>query len=305
MSGVKVLHLLAQAAGRTDVAWGETHAAHGLGLAFCYVRGQFAAPFFSNIDLPHRAASLLGCRFEATWTDDPEAAWAFIRSGLDSGSPVKMAGPEDSVVYACEDADEVTARRVFARGVGGPALEGAVSWEAFAEWVPRWVPLGGGGMYYPAGLADRPCIEDFVTEVARRVVEWQEHHPGAGRLGDPSNYGVSALEQFLADLLQPEINIPDEYIDCISINFQYNARAALADYFADVAGELGGRQAELVEDVAGAYRSAALNLERYARTGTGGRRGTEASRKQISETVGAALEAERQAFAAMAALAGP
>jgi hypothetical protein len=158
-------------------------------------------------------------------------------------------------------------------------------------------------MHYAAGLAERPRTEAFVRVVARRAVDWQEHHPGAGRLGDASNYGTSALEQFLADLLQPEIGIPGEYIDCISINFQCNARAALAEFFEDAARELGGRKGDLAGVVAGAYRSAAQSLERYARAGMGARRGTEAGRDAIKGTVGAALEAERRAYSAMEALA--
>lgn len=299
ISGVKVLYLLAQAAGYSDITWGEAHAAYGLGLAFCYIRGQFAAVYSSNMDLPERAGSLLGCRFEATWTADAHEAWDFIKTGLDAGNPVKMAGPEDSVVYAYSDADDIADRCVSARGVGGPAMNGKVSWEDFSNWVPRWVPLGGGGMYRLAEKAQKPSLEDAVRSLAKRVTEWQNNHPAVGRFGEASNYGVSALEQFLADLLQPEIEIPGEYINCISINFQHNARAALADYFGDAAQKLAGQMAALVGEIAANYRTAAESLGRFASEGLGNRRDTESGRKAIEETVGSALEAEKAILTAM------
>jgi len=299
ISGVKVLHLLAQAAGHTDTTWGETHAADGLGLAFCYMRGQFAAVYSSNMDLPQRAGPLLGCRFEATWTDDPHEAWEFLRVGLDAGNPVKMAGPEDSVVYAYGDADEVAGRFVRARGVGGPAMDGKVSWGAFAKWIRQWVPLGGGGMYRLVEQIQKPPLEESVRTVARRVVDWQECHPAVGRFGDSSSYGISALEQFLADLLNPGIEIPDEYIDCIAINFQHNARAALADYYGEAAQRLAGHTAALAGDISGNYLTAAESLARYAREGLGKRRNTESGREAIEETVGIALEAEKRVYEGM------
>ena len=303
ISGVKVLHLLAQAAGHTDTTWGETHAAYGLGLAFCYMRGQFAAVYSSNMDLPQRAGGLLGCRFEATWTNDPHEAWDFIKTGLDAGNPVKMAGPEDSVVYAYADADDVADRFVCARGVGGPAMDGKESWDKFSNWIPRWAPLGGGGMYRLAEKTQKPSTEEAVMILARRVVDWQENHPAVGRFGDSSNYGISALEQFLADLLQPEIDIPDEYIGCIAINFQHNARAALADYFGDAAQKLSGHMAALVGDIAGNYRTAAEGLGRFAGEGMGNRRDTESGRQAIEGTVGMAFEAEKGVYASMEKLA--
>ena len=299
ISGVKVLHLLVQSAGHPDTTWGETHAANGLGLAFCYIRGQFAAVYSSNMDLPERAGGLLGCRFEATWTADPHEAWEFIKTGLNAGNPVKMAGPEDSVVYAYADSDDVADRFVYARGVGGPALDGQVSWEDLSNWIPRWLPLGGGGMYRVAEKTQKPPFEDAVRILARRVVDWQDNHPGVGRCGDSSKYGISALEQFLADLLQPEIEIPGEYIDCIAINFQHNARAALADYFGDAAQKLPGHMATFAGDIAGNYRTAAESLARFASEGLGDERGTESGRTAIEETVGRALEAEKRVYASM------
>ena len=50
ISGAKILHLLLQEAG-AEVSWGETQAAYGLSLAFCYVRGNFAAPYSVNVGL--------------------------------------------------------------------------------------------------------------------------------------------------------------------------------------------------------------------------------------------------------------
>jgi hypothetical protein len=303
ISGAKVLHLLVQAAGQTDTTWGETHAADGLGLAFCYMRGQFASVYSSNIDLPQRAGGLLGCRLEATWTADPQEAWDFIKSGLDAGNPVKMAGPEDSVVCAYTDADDVAGRSVRARGVGGPALDGEVPWEKFSEWVTRWVPLPGGGMYFAAEKTRKPQLEETVRILAGQVVDWQENHHAVGRFGLPANYGISALDQFLADLLQPEVAIPGEYIDCIAINFQHNARMALADYFGDAAQKLSGQLAALVLDIAGNYRTAAESLGRFASKGLGNRRDNESGRQAIQETVGMALEAEKRIYASMVKLA--
>ena len=304
ISGVKVLHLLVQAAGHADTTWGETHAADGLGLAFCYIRGQFAAVYSSNMDLPERAGELLGCRFDATRTKDPDEAWEFVKAGLDAGNPVKMAGPEDSIVHAYTDADDVADRAVCARSVGGPALDGQVPWDKFSDWVPRWVPLGGGGMYRLAEKTQKPRIEEAVRILAARVVDWQEHHPAVGRFGDASNYGISALEHFLADLLQPEIEVPSEYINCISINFQHNARAALADYFGEAAQKLSGPMAPVVADIARDYRTAAENLARFAGEGLGERRDTESGRQAIEEAVGRALEAEKRVYASMEKLAG-
>lgn len=303
ISGAKVLHLLVQHAGHADTTWGETHAADGLGLAFCYMRGDYRPIYASNVDLPQRAGELLGCRLEATWATDPDEAWAFIKAGLDADKPVKMAGPEDSIVCAYMDADGVADRTLWARGVGGPAMEGEVSWEKFAEWIPVFVPLIGGGLYYVAEKRQKPPVQETVSILAKRVVEWQENHPAVGRFGDSSHYGVSALEQFLADLLQPDIEIPGEYIDCIAINFQHGARAALADYFRDAAQKLSGDMAALVGDISENYRTAAERLARFQSEGLGKDRTTESGRQAIGETVGTALEAEKRILAGMERLA--
>jgi len=303
ISGAKVLHLLVQHAGHADTTWGETHAADGLGLAFCYMRGQFAAVYSSNMDLPQRAGPLLGCRFDSTWTADPQEAWDFIKAGLDAGGPVKIAGPEDSVVHAYTDADDIADRSVRARGVGGPALEGEVPWSKFSDWIAQWVPMGGGGMYRVAEKTQKPPLEDAVRALAGQVVDWQENHHAAGRFGYSSDYGISALERFLADLLEPEIGIPSEYIGCIAINFQHNARAALADYFGDAAQKLSGHMASQVSDIADDYRTAAESLARFASKGLGNRRHTESGRQAIKDTVGVALEAEKRILASMEKLA--
>ncbi|MHC4202487.1 MAG: cysteine peptidase family C39 domain-containing protein, partial [Planctomycetota bacterium] len=302
ISGAKVLHLLVQHAGHTDTTWGETHAADGLGLAFCYMRGDYRPIYASNFDLTQRARALLGCRFDTTWTTDPQEAWGFITAGLDAGKPVKMAGPEDSIVCAYADADDVTGRTLFARGVGGPAMEGEVSWEKFSNWVPQFVPLIGGGLYRVAEKTQKPPLEDAIRILAGWVVEWQENHPAVGRYGDASAYGISAFEQFLADLLQPEIDIPGEYIGCIAINFQHGARGALADFFGDAARKLDGQTASLVAEVAQDYLIAAESLARFQTEGLGEDRKTESGRQAIKETVGVALEAEKRVYASMAKL---
>jgi hypothetical protein len=303
ISGVKVLHVLVQAAGYPEFTWGEAHAAHGLGLAFCYRRGHFEAVYSSNIDLPQRAGELLGCHFASTWTADADEAWNFIKTGLDAGNPVKIAGPEDSVVYAYTDSGDADGRCIQLRGVGGPALTGEVRWEKLSAWVREWVPSGGGGMYRFVERASRPSPEEALRMLARRVVDWQEHHPATRHFGDSANYGISALEMFLSDLLEPEIDIPDDYISCIAINFQHNARLALAEYFEGVAHEVSGPVVRRVWEVALNYRISGEGLSRYASAGLGNERNADAGRQAIKDTVGVALEAERRILDTMSELA--
>ncbi|MHC4984859.1 MAG: cysteine peptidase family C39 domain-containing protein [Planctomycetota bacterium] len=304
ISGAKVLFLLAQAAGHVETTWGEAHAADGLGLAFCYMRDGFGVSVYSsNMDLPQRG-DLLGCRFDATYTADPAEAWEFVKGGLDAGNPVKMAGPEDSIAYAYKDAKDIDGRSLMARGVGGPALEGTVSWESFANYVPEWVPLGGGGLYRLAKTVPKPALAKAVRILAKRVVDWQDHHPSVGRFGEASNFGVSALEQFLADLLQPEIDIPGAEGGCTPINFQHNARSALAEYFADAAEKLSGPTASILADVAEDYRVAAEGIRRFGNEGLGKKRHAKAGQKAIKQTIGASLEAEKRILDHMQTLAG-
>jgi len=299
ISGAKVLFLLAQAAGRVDTTWGEAHAADGLGLAFCYMRNGFGVSVYSsNMDLPNRG-DLLGCRFDSTYTADPAEAWDFIKAGLDAGNPVKMAGPEDSIAYAYSDFKDIERRSLIARGVGGPALEGKVSWATFADYVPHWVPMGGGGMYRLAKPIRRPSLAKAVQIVAGRVIDWQDNHPSVGRFGKKANFGVSALKKFLADLLKPEIDIPGAEGGCTPINFQHNARSALADYFANAADKLPGPTASILADVADNYRIAAEGIRRFGAEGLGKRRHTQAGQKAIKDTIGASLEAEKRILDSM------
>jgi hypothetical protein len=294
ISGAKVLYLLAHAAGHTDTTWGEAQAAHGLGLVFCYKRGNFGGTVYSsNMDLPKRAGALLGCRFNSTWTADPREAWAFLKAGLDAGNPVKIAGPEDSVICNYTSARRLTDRSLSARGVGGPSLSGNVDWDCFAEWVPRWVRLGGGGMYCVAKKTKKPPVEKIVRILAKRVADWQENHPAAGRCGTPDSYGISALESFLADLLQPEIEIPGAERGCTPINFQHNARSALADFFRTTAKKLSGKKADMLGAVATSYRKSARCLRRFAEDNLAGDRNTKSGQRAIKNCVGAALEAEK------------
>ena len=293
MSGVKILHLLAQEAG-VEVSFGETHAAYGLGLAFCYVRGNFAAPYSANVGLVDRAAEVLGCRFRAAWPKDPEEAWDFIVDGIDAGHPVKVAGPEDSVVFGYEESGDPAERQVHARGVGGPALDGEVGWVELEPWLAKWVPLPGGGIYRLAGVSEKPGLADQLAIVARRTAEWQSKHPGVGAIGKARNYGVSAFEHYLADLLDPKVEIPDEYIDCIAVNFQLNAREALAVYFEDAAGQLSGRAEALADEISQDYRSVAEDLGMFVNEQAGRDRGSEEGRARIEEYVGGALECEKR-----------
>ena len=99
--------------------------------------------------------------------------------------------------------------------------------------------------------------------------------------------------------LRPTTSAEPRCSICISINFQHNARAALADYFGDAAQELTGTMAALADDIAGNYRTAAENLARYASEGLGKRRDTESGRAAIEEAVGTALEAEKRVYAGM------
>ena len=232
ISGVKILHLLTREAG-VEVSWGETQAAYGLGLAFCYVRGNFAAPYVVNVGLVDRAAEVLGCQFEAAWPKSPEEAWGFIKAGIDGGHPVKVAGPEDAVVYGYEESGDPAERQVHARGVGGPSLDGEVGWVDLEPWLAKWVPKPGGGVYHLSQVTGKPDLTAQLAMVCHRAVAWQGKHPGAGVIGKAGNYGVRAFEQYPADLLDPRVEIPDEYIDCIAINFQLNARDALAEFFED------------------------------------------------------------------------
>jgi len=293
ISGVKILHLLVREAG-VEVSFGESQAAFGLGLAFCYVRDNFAAPYSANVGLVDRAAELLGCRFKAAWPKDPEEAWRFIVAGIDAGHPVKVAGPEDAVVFGYEESDDPAERQVHARGVGGPALDGEVGWVELEPWLAKWVPLPGGGMYRLAQVTQKPSLAHQLAIVARRAVEWQTRHPGVGAIGKARNYGVSAFEFYLADLLNPKVKIPDEYIDCIAINFQLNARDALAVFFEDAARQLEGRTEALADEIAQGYRSVAEDLGMFANEQAGRDRDSEEGRGRIEEYVGGALECEKR-----------
>ena len=299
ISGAKVLFLLAQAAGHVETTWGEAHAADGLGLAFCYMREGFGVSVYSsNMDLPKRG-DLLGCRFAAPYTADPVEAWEFLKAGLDAGNPVKMAGPEDSIAYAYKEYKDIQRRSLMARGVGGPALEGTVPWESFVNYVPKWVPLGGGGLYRLARTIRKPSLAKAVRTVAQRVVDWQDHHPSVGRFGKASNFGVSALKKFLADLLKPEIDIPGAEGGCTPINFQHNARSALVEYFANAAEKLTGLTASILADVAEDYRIAAEGIRRFGAEGLGKKRHTKSGQQAIKKTIGASLEAEKRILANM------
>ena len=299
ISGAKVLFLLAQAAGRVETTWGEAHAADGLGLAFCYMREGFGVSVYSsNMDLPTRG-DLLGCRFAATYTADPAEAWEFLKAGLDAGNPVKMAGPEDSIAYAYKEYKDIQRRSLTARGVGGPALEGTVPWESFVNYVPRWVPLGGGGMYRLDKTVRKPSLAKAVRILANRTIDWQDNHPSVGRFGKKSNFGVSALKKFLADLLKPEIDIPGAEGGCTPINFQHNARSALAEYFGNAAEKLTGHAGSILADIAEDYRVAAEGIRRFGTEGLGKKRHTKSGQQAIEKTIGASLEAEKRILANM------
>ncbi len=303
ISGAKVLYLLSQGAGLSRVSWGEAQAAHGLGLAFCYQRGQFAAVFSSNIDLSQRAGEFLGCHLEATWTADAEEGWRFIESSLRAGRLVKMAGPEDCIIFGCGDVAEAAGRTIEARGVGGPSLRGLVGWEVLSQWIPQWVPLAGGGMYRVAETSTKPAPADAVCILARRVVEWQDQHPGVGRCGDAANYGISALELFLTDLLEPEFEIPPEYLNCFAINFQHNARWLIGAYLGEMATELSGPESMLVQKVAHQVDTSAGHLRHFVEEELGAARTTAAGRARIGACLGKAIEAENRVLEGMEKLA--
>lgn len=303
IGAVKVLHLLVQEAG-VEVSFGESQATLGLGLAFCYVRGNFAAPYSTNVGLVDRAAEVLGCRFKAAWPKDPEAAWRFIVEGIDAGHAVKVAGPEDAIAYGYEESADPAERRLHARGVGGPALDGQVGWIDLEPWLAKWVPLPGGGVYRLARVEEKPSLTAQLASVCGRAMEWQTRHPGVGVIGKAGNYGVSAFEKYLADLLDPKVQIPDEYIDCIAINFQLNARESLAVFFEDAARQLSGRAEILADGISQDYRSVAEDLGMFVNEQAGRDRDSKEGLARIQEYVGGALEDEKQILESMGQLAG-
>ena len=304
ISGVKVLHLMVLAAGGTDITFAETSAAFGLGLAFCYKHDNFAPPFSCNVGLMGRVTDMTGYRFDIVWPKDPEEAWTFMKEALLARNPVKMAGPEDSIVRAFREGSEPSGREVWALGVGGPALEGRVGSEALERHVKRWAHLPGGGIYRFSKRVDRDPPRESLRNLAQRSVDWQEKHPGVGVVGGPETYGISAFEQFMTDLQDTTAVIRDEYLNCWAINFQINARHALSDYFKQASVGFGGDLRAQLESIAGEYRLVAESLGQFVERDLGVNRGSNEAQQQIQETVGVALQHERAILGKMERLLG-
>lgn len=158
-------------------------------------------------------------------------------------------------------------------------------------------------MYRLARKTAKPSPEKAIRILAKRVVDWQEKHPAVGRCGSSEHYGISALERFLADLLQPEVQIVGAGFGCTTIRFQHNARSALADYFRDMAKKLSGRRATAAANVAENYCISARSLRRYGDNDLASDRATKSGRRAIERAVGTALEAEKKICAVMKKLA--
>ncbi len=128
--------------------------------------------------------------------------------------------------------------------------------------------------------------------MAGRALDWQSNHPGARFIGGPGCYGVSAFESYYADLLDPEVGMLDEYVDCWAVRCQIEARRAFAVHFQELAAtlstDMAARSAKLAEE----YESVASHMDKYLEAKVD-RRSSDA-KSAITGTVGRALEHEKQ-----------
>ena len=300
ISGVKVLYMQAQQAGATEVDFARAHAAYGLGLAFCYKRGDYLPMFCQQEGLIDRALPILGCRFNVLWPHNAEEAWEFLKEGIGVGRIVKLPAGEHSIIHAYEEAGGGEKRYVHARGVGGPTLEGRIAWKDFSEHVGGNQRGPGGEMCYVAEKTAAFDVAEAVKVLAGRMVDWQVNHPGMRYRGYTRHeFGITAFERYYADLLNPDVDIPEDYSYGIAVNFQRNARAALADYFAQAASSLRGGMKKSLAEVAADYRIIADRFEVFVKEGLGQKRDPAG----IERTVGEALKAERRVLERMVKLA--
>ena len=258
-----VNYFLLKHAGLTDLHMGAVTAASGEVAIFSYNPHDFAPMYFGTIGGSDRLQQATGYRNEGIRTADAEEAFAFIKSTIDAGKGVAMAGPEMGLCYGYEDPDKPEARTVSGVANWGPGFDGTYTWEKFAAYVGDWGMNEGFFTVEKDGESGTPgTIIDITVE---QVVIWQEAHPATVYGRNQEEYGLQAFRRYIDDVTDPEVRltIDSPYINCHALLFQHSGRYWLGTYLREVAGRMPSEQQDLVAEVGTHYLQAATELRRF------------------------------------------
>ena len=262
--------VLIEAAGGTNVSYGQISVGYGTAFAFGYRPNRLGPVWALGLtnDADLRVASVTGCLFRRIRTTDPKEALQFVMESLDAGNAVQVPGPEDSIVYGYEGPDSSSC--VHAVGMGGPTLEGRLSFEEFGNHIRDW---GWRGLASFQEAVDTGTPGEIATHVIADIVQWQTTHPAAQHdnvpplwvehgNSDQHWYGVHALEELIR--VVAEGGSPD----LIGFNHQLNAKRYLAEYLTGAATTLPDEVRRCVLSAASYYTELCDTFSADAETGS-------------------------------------
>ena len=214
---------------------GAAVAASGEASIFSYARDSIAPMYFSTIGGSQRLKTCTGYDVRSLRTTDAEAAFSFIREGIDTGSGVFVAGPEIGLCYGYNDPGAVQEREVYGFSNWGPAFNGTYSWDKFSKHVEEFGEAEGFAYIHRESQPE--SAETILQMIAMTVIDWQDQHPATKFGMKQDYYGLAAFKQFIEDVRNPETRaqVDGAYINCHAIIFQLGGRYWLGQYLKQLA----------------------------------------------------------------------
>jgi len=285
-------YLCIRYAGIKDISLGDVALATGDGYAFTYCPQNPYILYSCFTNFGRRRLLLTGCSFDhQNNKQNPEKDWNHLVKGINSGQLVQINGPEEGIIFGYKDADDINDRKIYFISKWGPNLNGIVSWESFKKLVQN----NGMGIQffkeYNASLRATPY--DIIKQILPVIVDWQENHPGKSEC-----FGLKALQQFIADLLNPSIPAKyNEIYNCHPFIYQEAARYWQGQFFFSLADRVNDNiiKHELME-VGKAYHNASEEMRKFRINNIWQEWDNQPKREKIVKYLEAAYDQEKHAI---------
>ena len=242
---------------------GAAVAASGEASIFSYARNSVAPMYFSTIGGDQRLKTCTGCSVKGLRTTDAEAAFAFIREGIDAGTGVFVAGPEMGLCYGYDDPGDAGARKIYGVSNWGPAFDGTYTWAKFSEYIEAHGDAEGLG--YVHRESEPESVESILQMIAVTTLDWQEHHPSTKFGMKQEYYGLAAFKQFIQDVRNPatRAQVDGAYINCHAILFQVGGRYWIGHYLKQLAAQCTDEVAQRVTRAGDLHLEIHVALKRF------------------------------------------
>jgi hypothetical protein len=230
-------HLVEMRAAGWDVDFEQLAALSGASALFAYEPGEFM-PKYAHLHVePHRRiAEATGFGYEWVPFVAPKGAWTRVVESVDAGRAAKGWDWENILFAGYVDADEVTARKVYAMADGPDTYARWLSWDEFVEWANRMGEWKSAYLGRHTARVETLPARQVALRVMDDLVAWSAEPPQVVRERYPkATFGLAGIQAYVEDVDRADLS--EDWLMCHPINGQWGVRNASSVYLRRVADE--------------------------------------------------------------------